>query len=457
MVNRDPFRLWVSRNLQPIAFLGAYFATIVAGNVIFATPLGTASLKATGFSPRILDMDQMFTPGYWALLLCPFVLTPLVVYLTKRGAQPLIAKASAILPDFSGVEYLVFLSVCYAFVFYQFWQADVAALFLSGTDAVSSVNARFAIHDRIGYGTLMVLQALLPFLAIYSMLRWMRSGGRFWLVAMVGNIFMMSILLIMLNMKWPVLLFYIGLVMAVFVNAKRHAYVKAAIGTIFLVASFLMISSFVYRLAPETQADEPKIAAVEPTFAKTKVARASRIAAETSTQAFTHAPTILFAALNRMAVIYPYYYQTFTTEGAVCGGILEQAKPGPKCRASTFIYSRIFGVAEGYTDKGTSPQSVHISGYAMGGWPMALLALACGSFLVGLFACLPLDKNTSIGSLAVVGALAGYHLSQVPGEGVILFDHGLLWTFLMLGIFMAWRGVLRILGQSPATQMKPAE
>ena len=185
MIQRDPLRQWISSNLQPIAFLFAYFATIVAGNLIFASPLGELSLKATGFSPRILEMDQIFTFGYWSLLLCPFVVTPIVVYATRRTAGPLVAQISNIFREFNRTEYLVFLIGCYAVVLYKFWQADVAALFLSGTDALSSVNARFEIHDRIGYWTLMVLQALLPFLSIYSLIRWMRSRERFWLATMV--------------------------------------------------------------------------------------------------------------------------------------------------------------------------------------------------------------------------------------------------------------------------------
>jgi hypothetical protein len=82
---------------------------------------------------------------------------------------------------------------------------------------------------------------------------------------------------------------------------------------------------------------------------------------------------------------------------------------------------------------------VHISAYALGGWPVAIAALVAGSILLGLFASLPLDRTVSVSALGIVGALAGYHLSQVPGEGVILFDHGLLWTFLMIGAFLIWR------------------
>ena len=450
MVHRAPFRLWVSTNLQPLAFLGAYFATIVAGNLIFASPLGATSLRATGFSTGILGMPHIFSFGYWALLLCPFVITPPVVFATRRSFGPWVGRSSAMLQEFGRAEYLFIVSCCYGFVLYRFWKADVAALFLSGTDAVASVNARFEIHDRIGYWTLMVLQALMPFLSIYSLIRWMRSRESFWCILMVFNILAMSVLLIMLNMKWPVLLFGIGLVMAVFVNTERHAYLKAALGMVFVLCEFLVVSALVYRVAGETQIIKPHLPAGEPTLSRssatppvttevTRVEGMANLAVDTSRAAIGYAPEILFAALNRMAVIYPYYYETFTNEGAVCGGILEQARRKPKCRPSTLIYSRIFGTAEGYTGVGTSPQSVHISGYALGGWPTAIAALVAASILLGLFTSLPLDRSVSVSALGIVGALAGYHLSQVPGEGVILFDHGLLWTFLMICASLTWR------------------
>ena len=59
---------------------------------------------------------------------------------------------------------------------------------------------------------------------------------------------------------------------------------------------------------------------------------------------------------------------------------------------------------------------MHVSGYALGGWPIALATLFAGSMLLGLFSSLPLDRNVTISALGIVGALAGYHLSQVPGE-----------------------------------------
>ena len=143
-------------------------------------------------------------------------------------------------------------------------------------------------------------------------------------------------------------------------------------------------------------------------------------------------------ALNRMAVSYPYYYQVFTEEGAVCGGILAQARRNPTCRPSEVIYSRSF-VNDGFENRGTSPLAVHISGYALGGWPIALLALVAGSVMLGLFAALPLDSGSMSGTVTIVGALAAYHLSQIPGEGVVFYEHGLIWPALLLLIYVLWQ------------------
>ena len=124
-------------------------------------------------------------------------------------------------------------------------------------------------------------------------------------------------------------------------------------------------------------------------------------------------------ALNRMAVAYATpCSQVFTEEGAVCGGMLAQARRNPTCRPSKVVYRRIF-VNDGFENRGRRPRAsaVHVSGYALGGWPVAMLALVAGSILLGLFAALPLDRGSATGTVTILGAIAAYHLSQIPGEG----------------------------------------
>src|SRR5690606_15069337 len=94
---------------------------------------------------------------------------------------------------------------------------------------------------------------------------------------------------------------------------------------------------------------------------------------------------------------------------------------------------------DGFEGRGTAPAAVHISGYALGGWPIAIFALVCASIILGLLACLPQGASALIGAFGIMGAVAGYHFSQLPGEGPLFYDHGLVWTLIPLMIFVAWR------------------
>jgi hypothetical protein len=447
-VIRDPFRSWVSSNLQLVAFLGAYFVTTVAGNLIFASPFGRQSLIASSSSDRFLLFPHTFSFGYWLLLLCPFVITPVITLATKRRTGSRVAALEAWLPDFSRRSYAVLTLALFAFVIFRFWLADVASLFVSGTDAVSSVEARFTIRERIGFVTLTPLQALLPFLSVYALVRWLQSSERFWMAFAIGKAVLLSVLLIMINTKWPVLLFYVSIVLAVFVYSRNRAYLKTAIGAVLVFFAFLLISTFVFRIA--SVASSPAHAAGtgsslssrRPMPADTPLEEASERLLASTRIAPAYAPRLLMLALNRMAIAYPYYYQVFTEEGPVCGGILAQARRQPYCRPSEVIYTRIFGY-DGFEDRGTSPLAVHVSGYALGGWPIAMFALAAGSVILGLFSAVPLDRGPLAGALVILGGVSGYHLSQIPGEGVVFYEHGLFWILLLLLGHALWRRMAR--------------
>jgi hypothetical protein len=460
-MQRDPLRLWVSKNLATVTFLGAYFVTTVAGNMIFASPLGERSLKASGSSDRFLDFTHTFTPGFWLLLLFPFILPPPLVAATKRMSAGWIERVSRILPEFSRSAYVSITAACFGFVIYRYWLADVGTLFSSGVDATSSVEARFTIRERIGYITFVPLQALLPFLTVYALIRWINSRELFWAACTLVGTLMLSVLLIMINMKWPVLLFYIGLVLAIFVYSRRRAYLKTAIGGVFLVVAFLLVSTFVWRLAPPPRSSQPgppaKSGRATPgadspadsrasdrvSDAEGALSEASERAVATGKAVQRYAPTILLHALNRMAIAYPYYYQIVTEEGVPCGGILAQARRHPSCRPSTLIYQRIHP-NDGFENRGTAPLAVHVSGYALGGWPVAVMALVAASLILGLFAALPLDRGSASGAVTILGALVGYHLSQIPGEGVVFYEHGLVWPTLLIAGYVLWQRIISV-------------
>ena len=403
MIYRDTLRHWASRNLAPLMFLSLYFLTVVVGNIIFTTPFGRAQLEKLSYTAAILEFDTLFTAGYWTLLLVPFLVTPIVVTLVRRAVERPLQKTANGFRNFQKRHYAVIAAGCFGYVLFALLKADAFTLFSSGADALSAVEARFLIRNRAGAAALIILMSVLPFLSVYSLIRWMRRNGVFWIAMSVCNTVLMTVFLIVLNMKWPVLVFDIGLVLAVFVYARRRPYLKAAIGSVMLIAVYLLVSAFVWRIAAP---------AFAPTSARTSAQAAEATSAPTSNSpyyivrlveaAMHSAPMLAIAAVNRMAVAYPYYFEVFTTEGAVCGGILEQARVGPACRPSTFIYTRIFG-DDGFQGRGTTPAAVHISGYALGGWTVAIFALICASVILGIFTCLPLDMNATIGALQLQG------------------------------------------------------
>lgn len=461
MVFLENLRVWLSKNLAPVIFLVAYFITVVLGNIIYWLPFGRVLLERDAYTARILGFETLFTPGYWLLLALPFLLTPFIVFLVKKVFGGKISRLAEYVPDLSVVEYCFIVSVAYAFVIYSLIRADAFSLFLAGADAVSSVLARFQIRDQLGFAPLAVLMSILHYFSIYSLIRWMNLKKGFWLFATVINAVLMSLFLTMLNMKWPILIFYAGLVLAIFVYAKRYAYLKTIIGGVLLVLMYFLISAFVFRLAAPEQVVESTATQAESNVPSVLIkdkapmdGSKSSIADDNSNSANTgvitnvvnvggaaahNAPMLLFNVVNRMAIIYPYYYQVFTTEGAVCGGVMAQARIGQPCRPSTYIYSRIFD--DQFKGRGTAPAAVQITAYALGGWPLAIVGLLCASIVLGIFASLPLGASATVGSLAVTGAIAGYHFSQLPGEGPIFYDHGIFWTLFVLFLFVVWRAM----------------
>jgi len=67
-----------------------------------------------------------------------------------------------------------------------------------------------------------------------------------------------------------------------------------------------------------------------------------------------------------------------------------------------------------------------------------MVALVAASVILGLFAALPLDGGGVSRTGVILGALTGYHLSQVPGEGAIFYEHGLIWPVLLIAGYGLW-------------------
>lgn len=418
----DRLREWVSVHLALVIFLLAYFSTIVLGNIIYLMPFVRPYLDVVPYTSRIFELDTLFSFGYWVLLLSPFVIAPLIVWGVRQFLRAKVARVVAFFPDFTRGSYLLLLFMCYLLVIFAFWRADAFRLFVEGRDFASSVEARFEIRARIGFLHMALLMSNLHFLSVYGVVQVVRRGGVFWWVISLLNIMLVSVLLVLLNMKWPVIIFYAGLVMAVFVYVVRNAFSRASIGGVFLLLVYISISAFVYRLhAVEVDQSAGGAALPESSLERS---RSLGIAVLESV------PMMFFHAVNRMAVAYPYYYDFFTHEGQICGGLAAQLQAGQACRPSFVIYNLMFD--DQFQGRGTVPAPVHVTAYALGGWPLAAAGLVCASIVLGLFASLPLRENALVGAMAITGGVVGYHLSQLPGEGPFFYDHGIFWTLLML-------------------------
>ncbi len=411
MVRRDVIRQWVASNLAPIIFLSAYFFTVVLGNILYTLSPVQKILREQKYTAQLLEFDSLFSPGYWALLFLPFLVTPIFVFLVRRVAVQPLGRLMVLMPDIRKIDFAVMSALCAGLVLFAMFRADAFYLFSSGMDAISSVEARFQIRAEMGFLSLVVLMSILHFLSIYAFVKCMREPDIYWWVVSICHVTAMTIFLVLLNMKWPVLIYYAGLLLSIFVYARRWAYPKTVAGAVLLVALYLLIASFVFRLSA--------IENVKP--GSTAVAVAG--------SAFENAPMLIFSAVNRMAVIYPYYYELSQTEGVICGGFFEQLRFGQPCRPSTYVYTNIFGI-DGFEGRGTSPASAHVTGYALGGWGGALFAV-----ILGMFASLPLDISSTVGAIAITGAVTGYHFSQLPGEGPLLYDHGVVWSMLFVLVY----------------------
>lgn len=385
----------LARNLPLLTFLGAYFATTVFANLVYPV-LGKG--ESTIIDARALsEFSTAGTFGYWLLLFLPFLVAPPIALGARALFRRQIQRVADFLPDFAKRDYVILLTLSYCYVTHAFWQADAFQLMTHATTATSTA-IRFDILAAVGFWPQVILKSVLMFLAIYSFAEAFRSAAPFWRWLAALNLVTMSVLLLWLNMKWPILILYVAAALCVILFSRiRFQFVFVGAGLILFIA-YVGVSVIIMRAAPEV-----------------KIVRLSG--------------TLLVAALDRIAVGYPYYYQTFTTEGQVCGTLVDRIlrKTNP-CQPSNLIYTKVFGRDE-FKGASTQPAGVNIYGYALGGWPGAVLELVIASVVIGVFMSLRFERAASSTqqSMIVMGGLAGYHFSQLPVEAAFIYDHGLLW------------------------------
>lgn len=443
-------RAWIARNVASVMFLAFYFITVVAANLLYATPLAKPLLTASGMPQEFLNFPTTFSVGYWALLMMPFVAVPLLVPPLRRVlSRWIVGPVVGYVPDFRPADYAVIFAIVVGIVMYALWRTEAFALVGNATSAKEAIDARFVLQARMSFLVEKIaIHSLLPFMSLYAITAAIKSGGRFWTVFAVLSVGVALVALVAINMKWPVLIFYIGAVASIFLFTQRWAYTKAILGSIGLVAFYLIISTYVFRwvphIAPPNQVagqhqqaaeqasgealSKPEEVVNKPNLEYTALAEHS---VEQSPLLFAH-------ALNRMAIAYPYYYKVFTEEGPICGTLMETYLPGAKPCAPTFlIYSRIF-IGDGYDGRGSSPAAPHVTAYAQQGWIGALVGMLGTCVLLAGFSAIPLSSGPMAGAWTVVGATVGYHLSQIPIEGPIIYDHGILWPLLLVAAYTGY-------------------
>ncbi len=441
-------RQLLTSNIALSSFLFSYWATILLGNLIYATPYGSALLRSAAYRTAILQFPTTFSTGYWVLLFSPLVAIPLVLAVARPLLRRPVTALFESVSSFSKWDFAAVTLLIYGLVFFAFYRSGAIGLFWSGTNATDAIEARFTMQARISFLEKVTIYSIMPFLAYYAFVAFLRDRDRFWAFASFLSCTVAFVVLIFLNMKWPVLLFSIGLVVAFLMFSQpRRFWVKLTGSIVVLTAMYLLVSTIVFRLAPEPVQPASLAERIDDDMALNLgfdfgvVERAQTV---TGT-AIWRAPFLLAHAINRMAVSFPYYYLIFSEKGAVCGSLIQQYLPGTKpCHPSYLVYKSIFG-ADGYEDRGTAPAAPHITAYAFNGWIGAILGLLGMGLVLAFFAAVPYTAGPMARTWTVLGAVVGYHLSQVPGDEIVFYATGIIWPFLLIVVYSAYRRLARML------------
>jgi hypothetical protein len=336
--------------------------------------------------------------------------------------QKRIDKGSERILDITRTGYVSVLIGCMAVVLFSFWNAGALQLASTGVDDIASVEARFLLLENIGRIPLIILNAVITYLAFYSLISWLKLRESFWLKISIFNVISTVTLLTLLNMKWPVLIFILGIALTLYVYGKNISLGKVGIFFVGFVISFLAITAFVWRVSFTPEPETDYTSASRPNSVEALFITAQNVG-DFAARAGTFA---LFRMANP-----PHYYSVYRDEGALCNGPLSQLDVNNSCRPSLIIYSNTFG-EDGFEGRGTSPASAHITAYSLGGWPFSLTILVLTSIVLGLFSTIVQSKSILLNAFAMSGVLAGYHFSQLPFEGPFIYDHGLVWVVTVL-------------------------
>lgn len=428
-------RAHITANMPTYVFLTFFCLTAVVANIAYLTPWGR-----DWPSRSISDFDWttfrvQFQVAFWALVLLPFAVTPVVAILTRRLSQPLVTRTAGYFRDFPKPLYCVVCGGLYAYVFYSLYRSDALHGLLSAANAVQAGEARFETLAALGFWPQMAMKSLLVFLTVYAAVKAARRGGRFWAIALIWHSVALTISLILLNMKWPVVVFEITLGLSVLVTARRYPLLKSGAVMTLAVVTYFLIAVVLLRMAPLRSA-AASVLPLAPTASAPRggllppgVQLDIGLVRDVVDAARHSMPVLAVQAFNRMGIALPYYYEVFTVEGRISGTTTDRLlrRPYPQ-EPSALVYARMFK-HDGFEGRGTAPAAVHITGYALDGWAGAASFLTLGSIVIGLFLALwpAAQTNDLFAAAFVMGGYAGYFLSQLPFEAALIYDHGMLW------------------------------
>lgn len=420
--------------------LASFRPALVRGLPLYAFLLGYIGLTLVG------NIGEQGT-GFWLLLLLPLILAP-VAFLVSALARIPAEMIARQIPEIPRWVYVLVTGFLYLYAIKHLADAHAFARFLTGDDWAQAVRNRFDLLSDLGTRPLIVLKSLLVFLSVYAAARSAAEQNWFWSICTIINVVLLTACLALLNMKWPAVLFILMLSASTFVFSKRYAIVKACVVAAIGVAVYLALATILLRLTPAdpaTQGQSTVASTAESTPASSRVDAqiiANTVATTTATAstAAKSSPALLRFAISRMAVAAPYYYN-FETFAPQCPQSMQRLRVSRdvKCEPTYLVYQQIFPNDE-FSGRGSSPAATNLYGYALAGWPGAIVSTLLAMTTLGLFMSLRnLIVRPIIGAIFVMGAYVGYFFSQLPFEGAIIYDNGALWwVLLVLAITMLW-------------------
>jgi hypothetical protein len=235
----------VMRYAPLLTMLTSYFFLTVLMNVVFVVYDDRFAMKSMdNFSIAAFPVQ---TVGYWLLLFLPFLALPPVAILFRRILARPARMLGAWTPEFRMLDYLVITGVCYGIAIHAMYRSDAWGLLWSGSDAISTVLARFELLNRLHFFERAILQSVLVFLTLYSLVRALRSREGRWLSIFSVNLVAMTVLLVCLNMKWPVVVLFGGIVACTALFGRRRG-LHTAIAAVTMVCVYLLVATVVLRI-----------------------------------------------------------------------------------------------------------------------------------------------------------------------------------------------------------------